>query len=473
MESLQSFSKLIYLFLNEAAKSDDPLKHEAITFLIEHEGLVGSIVQWASFWYTESCPDLFDEIGIDDFTLIHNYGKVSTRLLVEGRHSLRETIASTPVSLPGKFTVSFMVGLTRRTKMPFEEDYSSTLHHLIVDGDCVDKSVIVEMIDFGVNSVEYEEATLVANYMFSMLYQGTVVSEQYLSDARVAFAIREGLIQMCLTFMERFGDQISNQNDIRTKLFSYVEGIFNAVHDVALHKKSWKAIRHVRLDIEERLDHLGTSIIHYVKCKKLLDVIKSIVDMNGAHCCHCNKSLGRKERYQCGDCNRMTYCSRACQRSDWLNGHNLTCCKTITTDNKIGQFQGRLLPITIPSNERDASKLKELEINNNMIQLKVFLDHSSTILEQAKSLNIPLFDCIVKFDLCCCPPEITTLHYSECYSSSQKHYEASRSTKNITCLYYSFNFIGDVVATSHLEQDIATLLAVQRLFPCEWLTHKK
>ena len=198
-------------------------------------------------------------------------------------------------------------------------------------------------------------------------------------------------------------------------------------------------------------------------------MVKSILDINGAYCCHCNKSLGRKERYQCGGCNRMTYCSRTCQRKDCLNGHSQACCKTSTDDN-CGQFQGRLLPKTIPKDERAAAKLKELEINSNMIHLKLFLDHSATILEQAKTLNIPLCDCIVGFDLCCFPPKVATHHYSEIYyGNGRKRYEASRSTKNITCMFSSYNFIGG--ATNHLGKP--GTFGMQRLFPCEWLTDKK
>ena len=268
IESLRAFAQLICRIISEATRSEDPLKHEAVTALIEYKGLVRSIVQWASFWYTGSCPDLLDEIGMDDYTLIHNCGKISARFLLKDRSSLVETIGAMQVTLPENDIVSFTVGLIRRMKMQIDKEYSSTLHHLIVDGDCVDKSVIVEMIDFGVNSVEYEEATLVTNYLFLMLYQGTVISDQYLSDTRVAFAIRAGLIEMCLGIIDRFGDQMSNQNDIQTKLFSFVKGFFNAIHDVALHKKTWKAIRHVRHDIEEKLNHLDT-IIHNVKCKEL------------------------------------------------------------------------------------------------------------------------------------------------------------------------------------------------------------
>jgi len=474
MESLRSFAQLICYLMNEgiSIESEGSLKREAVTVLIGHEGLVRAIVQWASFWYTESCPHLFDEIGVDDYTLIQRCGRLSTQLLLKDESSLRKTIGAMQVSLPENDIVSFVVGLIRRLKIERETEYLSTLHYLIVDGDCVDKSVIVGMVDFGVSLAECEEAITSLVFfpmVFSMLFQGSEVSKRYPSDTRFAFAIRAGLIQMCLRFIERFGDHTTSQGDTRSTLFRNIEGIFKSIHDVALHKKTWKAIRHERQDIEEKLEHLDTIIIDDVKCKTWLDKIKSILDMNGAYCCRCNKPLGSKERFQCGGCNMMTYCSRSCQRDDWLNGHRYACCNKDTVTP--GQFQGRVLPITIPDNERAAAKMEELEVNNNMIQLKLFLDHSTTILEQAKSLNIPLCDCVVKFDLCDYPPKVTTYHYSMVYiEPEKKQYEASRSTKNITCMFYSYNFTGDV--TNHSGEP-TTKLGMQRLFPFEWLTQNK
>lgn len=171
----------------------------------------------------------------------------------------------------------------------------------------------------------------------------------------------------------------------------------------------------------------------------------------------------------------MTYCSRSCQRADWLNGHNRNCGTSYSSEN-LGSYQGRLMPTTIPpEDERAIAKLMELEINVNMIQLKLFLDHSVTILEQAKSLNVSLFDCVVTFNLQVCPPDVSMKKYSDFFTdvSEKRGYEDSRSKKNILCLYYLYDFTGDVDATTHLDKDIATLLAAQRHFPCEWLTHKK
>ena len=128
-------------------------------------------------------------------------------------------------------------------------------------------------------------------------------------------------------------------------------------------------------------------------------MVVSVLNIQGAYCCWCNKPLGRKERKQCDGCNRMTYCSRACQKEDWVNGgHKLSCCKPCP-DEQAGQFQGRIELTMMPNSERDVEKLTELEINITNHQLKLFLDNSETILSQAKQLGLPLHDCVVTFDL--------------------------------------------------------------------------
>ena len=104
----------------------------------------------------------------------------------------------------------------------------------------------------------------------------------------------------------------------------------------------------------------------------------------------------------------MTYCSRACQKEDWLDGHSVNCCSRSYTYETAGRFQGKLLPSKTPDNERDAAKLNEIEKNITMIQLKLFREHSETILSQAEALDIPLCDCVVKIDLRQCPPTVAT-----------------------------------------------------------------
>ena len=166
----------------------------------------------------------------------------------------------------------------------------------------------------------------------------------------------------------------------------------------------------------------------------------------------------------------MTYCSKACQREDWVNGHKLTCNEQYT-DEKVGQFQGRLLPTVnkqfVPGNERETAKLCELETNITKIQLKLFLDNAETILSEAISLDLDLCDCVVAFDLRQCPLHVSVMEYTTYYNITEMcdGFVKSRSKDNITCVYHSHVRIGE------LEKGYYTS-ALQRLFPHEWLKSK-
>lgn len=151
-----------------------------------------------------------------------------------------------------------------------------------------------------------------------------------------------------------------------------------------------------------------------------------------------------------------------------MNGHSLTCCKSFTNATA-GRFQGFYEP-EIPDDKRAATKMKEMEINMNMIQLKLLLDNSEDILNQAKALDLPLYDCVVCFDLCKCPPTVVVEDYKENFLKTEavKGFEETRSKENITCDYYSQIFNGELDE----DGDVARLCS-QRLFSHAWLTNKK
>ena len=287
----------------------------------------------------------------------------------------------------------------------------------------------------------------------------------YPNDTRVAFAIRGGLIELCLTFIERFGVLESfdkkKDNGISSLFFS-IKMILANIYWIRLHKKTAKAIRSKRHMIEKELARLerNAKITNDINCKKVLGMTRNILDINGCYCCRCNKALNRTEVKLCNSCNIVAYCSRACQKKDWHKRHKLACCKTYTIE-KVGQFQGRVMPRIVPA------KLKEMEINANMIQLKLFLDHSETILSQVKELDIPLYDCVVRFDLTSCPLEVTTDNYIDHDDPElKKSFEDSRSKENIACIFIAYMYDGSLV-----DGKIPTL-NMQRLFPHEWLSEE-
>ena len=101
-------------------------------------------------------------------------------------------------------------------------------------------------------------------------------------------------------------------------------------------------------------------------------------------------------------------------------------------------------------------KLKELEINITMVQLKLFHDYAKVIVDQASSLDIDLSDCVVRFDLRECPPSVTVVHYT-------KHFETSRERKGFegsrSCFYNSEVYNGSLPECDTDDPD----LIMQRL----------
>ena len=172
-----------------------------------------SIVQWI-FW-KEHRPDIVKVLGTKECTLITEMGRHIVGMLVTVAYQSRVTltteckrlmwsIGTTPIvnrEYDQTCITSFNEGFIHRTKELMEGvnlcHELLLLQVLVTDIDCVDQGVIKEVIDFGLNfASDYNSSAIVADLSGRVLKQ---------SDTRVAFAIRSGLIEMCLGFIERFG----------------------------------------------------------------------------------------------------------------------------------------------------------------------------------------------------------------------------------------------------------------------------
>ena len=458
--------------------SDETEGKKIIDTLLNYEGLLSSIIQWG-FWDEEYRPDITKELPTDDCVDIVESGRVTVSRLIraadlnseEGKERL-ETIGTTPIiskEYDPECTISLVVGLIYQTKIEgWTMSTSQCLRRLIASISCVDKVVATEMIDLGINTSDDRWVVHVAVVLDYMILKKYNNERFYSSDTRIAFAIRSGLIELCLHTIERFGllESFDNKKDNVSSLFASIQSIISNVYGVGSHKKTAKAIRSKRHTIDEELLRLeqNTNITNNVKCKKLIEITRSILDINGSYCCRCKMSLSKTEVKLCNGCGCMAYCLDVCQKKDWMNGHKLPCCKTYTIE-KVGQFQGRIKPMAMPEDERKASNLKELEVNMNMIQLKLFFDHKESILNQTEALSIPLYDCVVKYDLGYCPLDVTIHKYTDFYDTLEltRGFEDSRSKENIICIYTCFIFDGS------LDEGQIPRLQMQRLFPHEWL----
>jgi len=503
LEGIVRFVELIGMIVNPATPQWDS---KIVDTLLQHEGFLPSIIQ-CGFW-DDYRPDIVNELGNEDCAYVASLCRCITKDLLRNATNQRSddgslTIDRKQVAVIGSTPIvskdydlgcmlSYTAGLICQTKNKESEDSLLAVLVLMKEADCVDKDVITEMIDFGMKTKDFSTAELTMMLSNVMILQDANKKIHHPSDTRVAFAIRTGLIELCFRFVEMFGCHESFDDDESSKcnasLYTTIRAVFNLVHKVSLHTKSAKAIRHKRGSIEEGLVRLEEDerIKNDPNCRVLLDRVQGILNLNGSYCCRCNKSLIKTEVKECNGCHRMTYCSRACQKEDWLNGHNVTCKKLSSqiqdtsiepavmklleikkNQGIVGWYQGRVWPIEAPKNTKTAQVMEGVERNMTMIQLKLFYDNAETILNQADVLDLPLYDCVVLFDLRCCPVEVEVKKYTDHYSTveSKKGFEESRSKENITCMYDSFFY-----SNEELDEDGAPSIRVQRLYPHEWLS---
>ena len=470
-EGIVSFAELIYYLLSTKVYGS-----QIINVLLKHECLLRCVIQWA-FW-NEHRPDIVKELPAADCRLVNRIGDATAKFIIAiSAESCNwqqvKTIGSMSIinkDYDASCMVSYVEGFVRQMNKQdnsWDEQEFILLKALINHADCVDGGVINGIIRYDGTSitsdlVSADRRTILS---YTMILQKTDTKKYLPCDTRTAAAVRAGSIEMCLNFIGRVGDHESSSSS--KSLFDNIENTFKMIHAISLHQKTAKAIRSKRQDIEFELVRLEqkSKITNNSDCNQLLDMVRSTLDINGSYCCRCNKSLSKTEVLQCNGCGHMTYCSRACQQEDWFIGHSVTCCSKSFTHKEAGHFQGRILPLKAPDNERDARKMEEVEKNITMIQLKLFLDHSETILKTAKALNIPVCDCVVKFDLRCYPPRVAIKCYTEFFQTNTEYllgFEKSRSEDNIMCIYTSSLYIGDSEER----------LAMQRFFPHKWLVEQ-
>jgi len=195
---------------------------KAVNTLVKHEGLLSAIIQWG-FW-DEHRPDLVNKLSVEKCVDIAVLGTAITGELVGSAVSssaedrqLLGSIGSIPIVSKDYYPnciISFVVGLIRDVKKEGILSSEAVLQPLMVEGDCIDKDVIMEMIDLGMNYVHnYAGAVVVAGLSAVMLRDGR---NDKPSDIRVAFAIRHGLVEMCLGFMEQYHSHMCEENTAKS-----------------------------------------------------------------------------------------------------------------------------------------------------------------------------------------------------------------------------------------------------------------
>ena len=229
LDGINVFAQLI---LHLIAKKGNKLISEAI---LQHDGLLESIIQWG-FW-DSGRPDIVEVLGSPICGTIVDMGMSIVGILVDDAASdnvsakdidLLKSIGTTLTiskDYDPNCMISFVVGLIRDVKkegiLSSGGCITSVLRPLMEEADCIDKDVIMEMIGLGMNYVhDYESAVVVARLSGFMLCQELNAKEGIESDTRIAFAIRTGLVEMCLNFVDRFG--LGDDEDAKNLGLGYI-----------------------------------------------------------------------------------------------------------------------------------------------------------------------------------------------------------------------------------------------------------
>ena len=167
-ESIVSFVQLVSTITCHSINDREDILADT---LFKYDGLLSSVVQWA-FWGDEQRPDIARDLTTLEFSHIAELGRSTASSLIlqidtylrDDNGDLTESgkerllmIGTTPVvskDYDSTCMISYVAGLVRYTKT-YDWGYNDVriLRLLIKDADCVDKGVITEMIDWGMNTM--------------------------------------------------------------------------------------------------------------------------------------------------------------------------------------------------------------------------------------------------------------------------------------------------------------------------------
>jgi hypothetical protein len=261
-----------------------------------------------------------------------------------------ELIACTPLINNPECKDSTLVGFIRcmRSGKGKEEGIPSNLsviiETLVLTGDYVDKSVIAELIDYGMNSKSKEKAYFIMRLMLGILGVGDYGSNIRPSDSRYAAAICCGLLQFC-----NHVSNLASGYDERELLTAPLKGIIRSLSSIAMHSKTSRV--------------LASGQIHLVALETLnrhhgivLPTLDSIDDICTSTCCNCLKKFEKKKLRLCNCCKIEQYCTRSCQAESWNAGHS-RLCKKMAKESDYLRSQG------VSLNKVDMKRLTKLKSN--------------------------------------------------------------------------------------------------------------
>jgi len=376
------------------------------------------------------------------------------------------TIAKTPVvskAYDPECKVNYVLGMIRMLKLVNSVDRRDQLSFLnsmfACNADYVDNGIIAEVIELGSKFIaDIDDAMSISELSYSMLVRKNAQGNVFPIDKRLAFAIKSGLLEMCVEFIMRFACDPTIQSIAcdaqRNQLMEALVFIARFIYAVGFHQKTAKAIRDHRSQIIEALSRLSAQVeneqsTHSEKphiCK-FVDLLSSIMKLNEGSCSRCNKPIEWHTALFCEGCRRVAYCGKKCQKNDWCHGTHSWDCSFLACSADMM----RLTTFEVKSS-RNKSMLTGLRNNIVTNQKKLFLRHEVSILSRLLTLPdrsdyIAVFVCpaLLLFDQNQLKQSISIVHYHDELTclTERKWFEEFRSPDKVICLFTSSVFNGE------------------------------
>eukprot|EP00980_Cylindrotheca_fusiformis_P000908 scaffold241_cov89-Cylindrotheca_fusiformis.AAC.7 len=361
-------------------------------------------------------------------------------LMIKRGKQYMEEFAETPIRPEHSLTLtSAIIKLFENSQRDnwYKGGYSAALSIFIMLYDHYDRL----SSDFGVESASAKMVTICQTHLTKYLHlvrdryflesvmtgivtlgatmmTPAVNQQQAAIDYNVANAIRSGLFYFCL--------DVCDSNEIRAA--TALDGLLKVVQSTAGLPDTKKALQETGEAVRCRLErvlarvpylHTGLNLIHAI----LKQSIPPPPPNESIACEFCFEKCTKGTTTKCPFCRTVTYCSKDCQRLNWML-HQTTC------------YEKRKTPLP---------KTDDEIVDDGKV---IFAKHINQILFQASLKNVNMLDILAIFDMSEATPLFQTLRMEqfadmyvqdeETVANAKKVMEKNKASGSLTAVFIGF-----------------------------------
>jgi hypothetical protein len=320
--------------------------------------------------------------------------------------------------------VTLLTGLLDAMKQNFEEAWTlASLFYVLgqlesaVGISSMGRGAIVKLVELGKTVPSADAANIVVMTLYNSLARDDAEGIMLPNDELFAQAIKEGMLEMILETLVKYGHdaKLSIQN---TRYLLHKVGV------VALARKSGKVLRDRAAIIRAEAQGVLRSNhgVAAEEARTVLAILDKAEDGNSKassnipstiRCRWCEITISPCDVKQCSACQRAHYCSKECQVQDWKEGGHKMMCKRMMAHGVKAQSRG--------ASKKEIKSVKRLEENVCRAGEKLFKERGSDIFLQAALRGYDIADCVTTLNFCKTPPTIETQLATEYLEWGKKH----------------------------------------------------